>query len=180
MSIRTARWVFLAAMLPVAACSSNTPPVAAAPPAPPPLAAADQMFINTAAASDAGEVQAGQLAQTKGHSPRVKKFATDMVTAHTQTTQQLMQIAQTKGVTPDATPPQMVTDAMTKLNADSSRAFDRDYLRQQVMSHQAAVKAFQDEIANGQDADLKQFATSTLPTIQQHLAMARRLSGARA
>ncbi len=41
------------------------------------------------------------------------------------------------------------------------------------------MKVFQDEIANGTDPDLKAFATSTLPTIQQHLAMARRLSGMR-
>ena len=175
---RLARWLFVAALLPIAACSSNSSaPVAAAPPAPPPLAAADQAFVNAAAGSDAGEIQAGQLAATKARSARVKAFANQMVTAHTATTQQLMTIAQSKGVTPDATPPQMVTDAMTKLNADRPAAFDRDYLREQVASHQAAVQAFQDEIANGQDADLKQFATTTLPTIQQHLAMARRLGG---
>jgi putative membrane protein len=48
-----------------------------------------------------------------------------------------------------------------------------------VMGHQMAVKAFQDEIANGQDPDVKAFASATLPTIQQHLTMARRLSGMR-
>ncbi len=41
----------------------------------------------------------------------------------------------------------------------------------------AAVKIYQDEIANGQDPDLKAFATSTLPIIQQHLKMARQLGG---
>ncbi len=40
-----------------------------------------------------------------------------MVDAHGQTTQQLMTIAQSKGVTPDATPPQMAQDQMTALNA---------------------------------------------------------------
>ena len=179
--IRSARWLFVAALLPVAACSGNSqPPVAAAPPAPPPLAAADQTFVTTVAGVNAGEIQVSQLAATKARAPRVKAFANQMVTDHTAVGQQLMTILQSKGVSPDATPPQMISDDMTKLQADSPAAFDRDYMRDQVGVQQAAVQAFQDEIANGQDADLKQFATSTLPTLQQHVATARRLSGIRA
>jgi putative membrane protein len=178
--IRSARWLFVAALLPIAACSSNSAtPVAAAPPAPPPLAAADQAFITAAAQTDAAEIGAGQLALTKGRGKPVKTFAQKMIDDHTKADQQLMTIAQSKGYTPDATPPQMATDMMAKLNADRPVAFNRDYLRGQVMGHQMAVKAFQDEIANGQDADVKAFATATLPTIQMHLTMARRLSGMR-
>ena len=175
---RSIRWLFAAALLPLAACANNSPPpMAASAPPPPALAAADQTFINMAAASDAGEVQAGQLAATKARSARVKTFAKTMVDAHGKTTQQLMTIAQSKGVTPDATPPQMVQDQLTALNTARPAAFDRMYMRDQVMDHMAAVKAYQDEIANGQDADLKAFATSTLPVIQQHLRMARQLGG---
>ncbi len=177
---RSIRWLFVAALLPLAACSGNsasTPPVAVAPPAPPPLAAADQTFVNMAAASDAGEVSEGQLAATKARSARVKKFGSDMVNAHTMTTQQLMTIAQSKGVTPDATPPQMAQDQATALNAARPATFDRLYLHDQVVDHMAAVKMYQDEIANGQDADLKAFAQSTLPIIQQHLKTARQLGG---
>ena len=177
---RSARWLFAAALLPLAACASNPPPpMAVTPPAPPPLAAADQTFVNAAAGIDAAEVQEGQLAATKAHNPRVKRFATMMVDAHTKTTQQLMTIAQSKSVTPDATPPQMAVDQMTALNAARPAAFDRLYTRDQVADHMAAVQAYQAEIANGQDADLKAFATSTLPTLQQHLRMARQLSGMR-
>ncbi len=178
---RYARWLFAAALLPLAACASNPPPpMAMTPPPPPPLAAADQTFVTAAAGSDAGEVQEGQLAATKARNPRVKKFASMMVDAHTKTTQQLMTIAQSKGVTPDATPPKMATDQLTALNAARPAAFDRLYTRDQVADHMAAVQAYQAEIANGQDADLKAFATSTLPIIQQHLRMARQLSGMRA
>ncbi len=175
---RYARWLFVTALLPVAACSNSnsTPPVAAAPP-PPALAAADQAFVSGVAGIDAGEIQSSQLAATKARSPRVKTFAAKILADHQQVDQQLMTIAQSKGATPDATPPQMMSDAMTKLNADTGASFDRDYLREQVGVAQAAVKAMQDEIANGQDADLKQFATTTLPVVQQHLAMARRLGG---
>ena len=175
---RSVRWLFAAALLPLAACASNSPPpMAASAPPPPALSAADQTFVNMAAGSDAAEVQAGQLAATKARSARVKTFASTMVDAHTKTTQQLMSIAQGKGVTPDATPPQMAQDQMGALTSARPAAFDRLYLHDQVVDHMAAVKVYQDEIANGQDADLKAFATSTLPIIQQHLRMARQLGG---
>ncbi len=125
------------------------------PPGPPPLAAADQTFVTTVAGVDAGEIQVSQLAATKARSARVKAFANQMVTDHTAVGQQFGTLIQSKGATPDATPPQMLSDDMTKLQADSPAAFDRDYMRDQVGVQQAAVQAFQDEIANGQDADLK-------------------------
>ncbi len=170
---RSLRWMVLAALLPVAACSSSTPPPApVAAPVPPPLAASDQAFITSAAASDAFEIQAGQLALTKGRSARVKQYANMMVSAHTQTTQQLTQIAQGHDFTPVATlapDQQKMLDALQKARPT---AFDRDYLRDNVVSHRAAIKLYQDEIANGMDPDLKQFATATLPTIQQHYKLA--------
>ena len=177
---RSARWLFLAALMPIAACSNSTPPVAAAPPPPPPLAAVDQSFVTAAASSDAGEIQAAQLAETKSHRAAVKHFAQQMVTDHTASTQKLTTIATSKGVTPPTTPTQAATDQMALLQKASPARFDREYLRDQVMDHEVAVKAFQDEIANGQDADLKQFATDTLPIIQHHLAEARHLAGMRA
>ena len=166
---RSLRWMSLAALLPVAACSGSPPsaPVAVAP-SPPSLAPGDAVFVNAAAASDAFEVQAGQVAQMKGHSARVKNYADKMVQSHTQTTQQLMQIAQAKGVTPNATLNPGAQRALTRLQGDPARRFERDYLRDNVVSHGTAIRAFQDEIKNGQDADLKQFAMATLPIIQQH------------
>ncbi len=170
---RPMRWAFALALLPIAACSTTPAPIASAPP--PPLAAADQSFVTAAAGSDAAEIQAGNLAATKAHAPRIKAFAAKMVTDHTATTQKLTAIAQSKGVTltPALTDDQQKMEA--KLEADK-RGFDHDYIRGQVAAHTAAMAVFQSEIDNGQDADLKAFATATLPTIKQHLTLAQRLA----
>jgi putative membrane protein len=172
---RYARWAFALALLPVAACSSSPPPVTAAPvPVPPPLASVDQTFVNAAASSDATEIQTSQLAATKARSARIKTFAAKMVTDHTATTQQLTTLVQGKGATVS---PAADQDLQTKLTADKPRAFDRDYINAQIAGHKAAVKLFQDEIANGQDTDVKSFAQTTLPTIQQHLKLAQQIAG---
>ena len=175
-----ARLLFALTLLPVAACSTNPPPVASAPPPPPGLASADQTFINTAAAGDAAEIQGAQMAQAQARRPAVKKYAAQMVADHTATTQQLTTIAQSKGVTPVATPSDNAQATMAKLQADKGAAFDRAYLRDQVMDHQKMVQAYQDEIANGQDPDLNAFAQQTLPTVEKHLHEAQALSGHRA
>jgi putative membrane protein len=170
---RHLRWAFALALLPIAACSSNPPPApVAVAPAPPALAAVDQTFANAAASSDATEIQAAQLAKTKTKVRRITQFADRMIADHTKTTQQLTTILQSKGATPTATP-----GDLSALQAETGRKFDRDYMRGQVTAHIAAVKLFQDEIANGQDADVKSFAQATLPTIQDHLKMARAISG---
>ena len=173
---RSAHWLFGLALLPLAACASSTPAPAPAP-TPPPLAAADQMFLNTVVGGTTTDQQINQLASTKARSPRLKAFATSEVDADMSSLQQLQTIAQSKGVTPDTTGPQMMQDLMTKLSADKPAAFDRDYLRGETSIFQVANSAFQDEVTNGQDPDLKAFATSTLPSVQASLKTLQGMSG---
>lgn len=179
---RIAHWGFALAFLPLAACTSNPvnpmaqtvpQPVAAAPVGP-----VDQQFAMQAAASDQFEIQSSQAALQQTRSPRVRQFAQRMIDAHTQTTQQLSQIASDKGMPlqPALEPQQqqMVSDLQSRRPGP---AFDRAYLHDQVVGHQAAVEVFQNEIANGSDPELKAFAQQTLPAIQNHLRDARRLGG---
>ena len=174
---RSAHWLFGLALLPLAACASSTPPAPAPAPAPPPLAAQDQSFLNTVVPGTTTDQQINQLAATKARSPRLKAFASSEVDADTSSLQQLQTIAQSKGATADGAAPQMMQDLLAKLNADKPAAFDRDYLRGETSIFQTANSAFQDEATNGQDADLKAFATSTLPSVQASLKTLQRMSG---
>jgi hypothetical protein len=46
-----------------------------------------------------------------------------------------------------------------------------------VEDHVADIKAFQKELRQGQDPEVKAFTQQTLTTLRQHLAMANRLTG---
>ena len=174
---RMIRWGFALALLPVAACSSNTPaPVAEAPPAPA-LAPVDQTFVTMAAQGGMAEVQMATLAQTNARSPRVKSFASEMIKDHSAANDQLMKLAQAKGVTPPTDLTDTQNQQKTMLTGEKGAKFDRDYMHGQVADHQAMVQAFQEEAQNGQDPDIKAFAANTVPTIQQHLTEAQRASG---
>ncbi len=174
-----ARWGFVLALMPLAACASSTPPPAppAAPPGPPPLAAADASFIQTAAQGGMAEVQMAQLAEQTSKSRAVKQFAEHMIADHTTANNQLKQIAANKGATvpPDVNSEQQ--QALAKLQGEKGRMFDHDYIMGQVTDHQAMLSAFQTEAASGSDPDLKSFAAQTVPIIQEHLTAAQKLEG---
>lgn len=64
-----------------------------------------------------------------------------------------------------------------KLGQLSGEEFDREYMRQMVKDHEKAVSLFQKEASKGDDAEVKAWAAKTLPALQEHLRMAREISG---
>jgi putative membrane protein len=129
----------------------------------------DAKFVTTAANDGMAEVNAGNMAQQKAVSKRVKAFAAMMVTDHTKAGDELAAIAKTKNITlptaPNADAQKMAAD-MGKM---SGKDFDKDYVNAMVDGHEKAVKLFTDAAQNCKDAELKDFATKTLPTLKMHL-----------
>jgi putative membrane protein len=134
-----------------------------------PVDKSDSTFAVTAANDGMAEVAAGKIAQQKAVNPRVKAFADMMVTDHTKAGDELAAIAKTKNI---ALPSIPGADAQKKANdmgKMSGKAFDKDYINAMVKGHEKAVKLFTDASENCKDADLKAFATKTLPTLKMHL-----------
>jgi putative membrane protein len=173
---RFTRWGLTAAvLLPMAACSgTNTPPPVPAPP-PPALSQMDRDFITQAGAGGLAEVQLGALAAKQAARPAVRQFGQQMVDAHTPLNQQLDSLAQAKGITPPANLDPAHQAILTRLQREHGARFDSDYLRGQVADHQAQLNLFQTEANEGTDPDLKNFAATNAPMIQQHLTAARGL-----
>jgi putative membrane protein len=135
------------------------------------LSGMDHKFVMEAAVGGMEEVQLGQLAAQKASDPSVKNFGQHMVDDHSKANSQLMQIASQKGITPPTTLPADKQKDMDKLNGLSGAAFDKAYIDMMVKDHKKDVAEFQKQAKNGKDADLKSFAASTLPTLQDHLKM---------
>jgi putative membrane protein len=134
-------------------------------------------FLQKAATSDMYEVQAGKLAADKAQSDAVKQFGQQMVDAHTKTTDELMGIVKSKNIKVDV-PTKLDSEhqkLIDDLNSASAKDFDKTYASQQVEAHQNAVKLFKKYAENGDDPDVKQFATKTLPAIEHHLDEAKKL-----
>ena len=134
-------------------------------------------FVQKVATSDMYEVQAGKIAAEKGQSDAVKQFGQQMVDAHTKTTEELTSIVKAKNLKVDlpsnldAKHQKLIDD----LNSVSAQEFDKTYAKQQVDAHQEAANLFKKYASQGDDADVKQFAQKTLPTIEHHLEEAKKL-----
>lgn len=134
------------------------------------LSAQDMQFMRVAAAAGLSEVQEGQLAQSKG-AAAVQQVGTRMVTDHTKINQELMSLAQRKGVTLSSSVTNVQAAQAAHLKEMGGASFDRLYLRDQRRAHEQAIKLFQTEAQKGTDPDLKQFASTNFPTLQEHLKM---------
>jgi putative membrane protein len=133
-------------------------------------------FMPAAAQSGMAEVMLGNLALQKSQNEQVKTFAQAMVADHTAANGELAALAQSKNVTLPTEPDSKHKSAMDKLNGMSGMDFDKAFMKQMVKDHEAAVKLFSRESERGTDAETKAFAAKTLPTLQNHLQMARTLN----
>jgi putative membrane protein len=141
------------------------------------LAPSDEEFAQKAATGGQAEVALGQLASEKATSPKVKEFAQRMVSDHGQANQQLEQIAGNKKLDLPKMLPTEAQEEQDKLSKMSGAQFDKEYMRFMVEDHQKDAQEFQQAASSVTDNDLKQFATQTLPIIQEHLKMAKQMAG---
>lgn len=136
-------------------------------------ASTDQAFIRKAAEGGVAEVEFGKLATQKASSNEVKQFGQRMVDDHGKANDQLKSIAQQKNVT---IPSQLAGQAKReydRLAKLSGEQFDRAYMRMMVSDHRKDVNEFRRESKTAKDTDVKQFASNTLPTLEEHLKQAQ-------
>jgi putative membrane protein len=140
-------------------------------------ASGGQAFVNTSAASDAFEIETSKLAATNGASAAVKKFASQMITAHEGSTAKLK--AQTATLSPVLTPdPALSADQQQKLadlKTKQGTDFDATYAAAQVAGHQQTLNMLKGYAATGDVSQLKTFASGLAPTVAAHLNMAKSL-----
>jgi putative membrane protein len=147
--------------------------------APATLTAVDFNFVGQANLGAPFQVDSGRLAEKKGGSASIRNYAHLMVTSHIPVTEALTAILQQKDVTPSNTLLHGAYDAMlSSLKADHGAAFDRDYVNGQLEYQKENAALFRQEIENGSDPVLRQFARETLPKIEDHLQRVLRLAGA--
>lgn len=138
---------------------------------------ADQAFADAVAASDMFEIETSRLAQEKARSDKVKRFAKDMIDAHTESTAKLANAA--SAVTPAITPAGRLApaqqQALEALAEKSGDEFDAAYIKTQIDAHNAALVTLKAYSDNGHAPSLKTFAAELVPVVTGHLDMAKGL-----
>jgi len=137
------------------------------------LSSRDFKFAKEAALGSKIEIMLGEAATKNAQDQAVKDFGAKMVQDHQQASQQLAQVLSQKGASVSVEPGWIEGKMLNHIEEMKGADFDRAYMKRMVSDHKEDVKLFQKETEDGDDADVKNFASKTLPTLQEHLRMAQ-------
>jgi predicted outer membrane protein len=138
------------------------------------LAQADKDFVQAASMSSSTEIDSAKLASSNSNDKDVKSFAHHMMLDHTKLTVQL-KMAAPHGV--EVSKDNSDTTILDALKPLKGKEFDQAYIQKVALEgHKQAIAAFEKEIADGQDAKLKEAAQKALPTIKEHYKLAQDLA----
>lgn len=136
-----------------------------------------QDFVDTAAKSDAFEIAAARLAAKNSTTPEIKTFAAEMIKAHTGSTAKVKAAAgkAAPALKPDATLTHDQDEDLAELGRLKGAEFDKKYADGQVDAHEKALSLLKSYASGGEAASLKTVAGELVPTVEEHLKMARDL-----
>ncbi|QDE38286.1 DUF4142 domain-containing protein [Luteibacter pinisoli] len=136
----------------------------------------DAGFYQNATGANVSEVELSKLALAQGSSAKVKQFAQHMVDDHTKANDKLTSLGSgDRGYATTTEPPPEAQKDINALKMLNGKDFDREYAKVMVADHEKAVAIFEVEVEKGSNPELKAFAKETLPTLKQHLKMAKAL-----
>ena len=139
-------------------------------PAAPALNRTDMAIVTAMTQANIAEIEAGKLALANGSSAAVKAFARQMVDDHTKALNDLMDLAQNKGITLPTAPDAKHKAMARKLGKLTGDAFDRKYMAEAgVADHRKVLAMLTKDEARAKDPDVKALAAKMLPTVEQHL-----------
>ena len=140
------------------------------------LSEKDEKFVKNAAKGGMMEVDLGTLAMHKAANDDVKKFGKQMVDDHGKANEELKKLAQTKGVDlkdSEEASKKEGGEKIEKFGKMDVATFDKSYIDDMVEDHEKDVKEFEEASKGADDADPKAWAAKTLPTLKDHLKMAK-------
>jgi putative membrane protein len=140
------------------------------------LSGGDRKFVMDAAKGGALEVELGKLAEAQASDAAVKQFGQRMVQDHGKANQELMQLAQSKGISVPTQPEGMHQRVQQRLSKLTGAEFDRAYVKAMVQDHEKDVKEFRRMSKQARDPELKAWTAQTLPTLEEHLRMVKDLA----
>jgi putative membrane protein len=123
---------------------------------------------------DIAEVKMGELAQEKGQSEGIREFGQMLVEDHSSAMKKTAELAKELNVIPPAQPTAEQTEKHDALARLSGAEFDRQFAAEMVKGHQEEIAKYEKQAQSG-DSEVSKLAEELLPTLREHLMVARRL-----
>jgi putative membrane protein len=132
----------------------------------------DRDFMTHASYINFGEVDAGNLAMQRAGDSAITHYGNMMINDHSMAQNDLTTIAANYDVQLPAETDQEHKNMANMLMMLQGDAFDSTYIYMMVQGHDKAISLHQDEVQNGYNQDVKEYAAEKLVKIQHHRALA--------
>jgi putative membrane protein len=152
----------------LAVCADDKKPVSKIP--------EDKDFLAKALQGGNKEVMLGREALLKASHSDVKKFARRMIDDHSKANQELMNIAKDMKVAIVTEASKADRELAGRLAKATGDDFDRQYMKHMVEDHEQEAAEFEAYAKEGKNEKLRSFAAKTLPTVREHLRLAREIN----
>src|SRR5262245_60305003 len=134
--------------------------------------ATDRDFAVIAAQAGMAEVELANLAQTQGSDDRIRSYGKKLVEDHARLNNELKDIAAKQALNLPADVNSDQRKTIDTLSRRSGPQFDGEFWRAAVQDHRKAIEEFRKEAAKGDNQALKDFASRSIPSLEEHLHMA--------
>lgn len=133
----------------------------------------DRKFVKETVEGGLYEVKLSNLALIKSVTPAVKVLAKTIVDDHTKTNNDLKELAEKKGIAVPSTLNDKAMKYFDKLSKTEGKDFDKTYTKCMKMDHKKDICKFKKHAKKGDDADLKNWASNTIPSLERHMKMTK-------
>jgi putative membrane protein len=132
-------------------------------------------FVKATATRGIGDLELGRLAREKTKQADVLKFAQNLIDSHGKMNTELGTLAAKFDFKLLTALTQEQLDQKARLSKLEGRAFDREYTAAMIDSHTKNIDSFATQSKTGKIPEFKDYATRTLPMLNEHLVAARAL-----
>lgn len=132
----------------------------------------DAQFLVNASEINLMEIKLSELASANAMSAEVKDLSKMLMDHHSKNHDELKSLAESKSISIPTALTNEGEDEYKKLNEKKGNDFDKEYCDMIVKGHRDAIEKFEKASTDCQDPDIKNWATTTLPVLRNHLDLA--------
>jgi len=126
-------------------------------------------FLVKAANCAMADIKLGEVAKQKATNAKVKGMGEMMASDHNKVAEEVKNLASKRNVTLPATIGDDEQKEIDNIAAKTGKEFDEAYVRHMIDEHQDDISLFKRATDKVNDADVRTFASNTLPKLQAHL-----------
>jgi putative membrane protein len=137
------------------------------------MSSSDQQFVTEAANGGMKEVELSNYVAQKTQSMEVRQLAERIAQDHSTANSELKSAAQQDNGNIPASMDEKAMQELDHFKKMSGTKLDQMYVQHMIEDHKKDIAKFQEEASGGTSRQVKAFAQKTLPTLQEHLQMAK-------